>query len=159
VDKIGIVDTMFARFDMGTIVEEELKRQSGYGERFSLIRRTVPGIKDLAVECKLSIEGQKCAIVIALGMPGNAELDRFSAHEASLGIMAVQLQTGIHILQVFVHQSEESDPDKLREVCIDRASKHAVNAYWLLYHPEELRKRAGQGIRQGYADVGSISKN
>ena len=39
---------------------------------------------------------------------------------------AVQLQTGIHVLQVFVHQSEEAEPDKLREVCIDRASKHAV---------------------------------
>jgi hypothetical protein len=51
-DKIAIVDTMFARFDMGTLAESELKRQPGFGKRFGIVRTTVPGIKDLAGACK-----------------------------------------------------------------------------------------------------------
>lgn len=154
VDKIGIVDTMFARFDMGAIAEAELKHQSGFGERFEIVRATVPGIKDLAVACKRLIEGENCSIVLAFGMPGRADLDRQSAQEASLGLMAAQLLTSTPILQVFVHETESEDPKELRNIAQHRSARHAVNAYWMLYEPERLRERAGKGIRQGSADVG-----
>jgi riboflavin synthase len=156
-DRIGIVDTTFARVDMGAIAIAELKSCPGHGERFEIIRRTVPGFKDLAVACKLLVEREHCAILIALGMPGKAAIDQVCAHEASQGIMAAQLATSTHILEVFVHENEEPDhPERLVGVCEDRARKHARNAYWLLYEPDELTKRAGQGVRQGYEDAGPI---
>jgi riboflavin synthase len=153
-DKIAIVDTTFARFDMGTIAEAELKHQSGFGNRFEIVRTTVPGIKDLAVACKRLIERENCSIVLAFGMPGRADLDRQSAQEASLGLMAAQLLTSTPILQVFVHETESEDPEELRNIAQHRSAGHAVNAYWMLYEPERLRERAGKGIRQGSADVG-----
>jgi riboflavin synthase len=156
VDRIGIVDTMFARLDLGGFAADELSKCEGYGERFEIVRRTVPGFKDLAVACKRLIEAEQCAIVVALGMPGRAAIDQVCAHEASQGIMTAQLLTSTHILEVFVHENEEEDPAKLVPVGEDRARKHARNAYWMLYRPEELTRRAGQGVRQGYADAGPI---
>jgi riboflavin synthase len=156
VDKIGIADTMFARYDMGAEAEEELRSCPGYGERFELIRRTVPGFKDLGVECKKLIEEDGCKIVVALGMPGKAEIDQVCAHEASQGIMLAQLLTNTHVLEVFVHENEEEDAERLAAVCVDRARKHARNAYWMLYEPEQLQRRAGQGVRQGYSDAGPV---
>ena len=153
-DKIAIVDTTFARFDMGGVAEAELKRQPGFGEKFELIRTTVPGIKDLAVAGKRLIEHKNCSIVLAFGMPGRAELDRLSAHEASLGLMAAQLLTSTPILQIFVHETESEDPEQLRRIAQDRSAKHAINAYWMLYEPHRLSERAGKGIRQGSADAG-----
>jgi riboflavin synthase len=155
-DKIAIVDTMFARFDMGTVAESELKRQPGFGKRFGIVRTTVPGIKDLAVACKRLIERENCSIVLALGMPGRADLDRLSAHEASLGIMVAQLLTSTPILQVFVHESESDDPEELRNIARQRSAKHAINACWMLYEPVQLKRRAGKGIRQGSADAGPL---
>lgn len=158
-DRIGIVDTMFARLDLGGYARAELESCPGYGETFEIIHRTVPGFKDLAVECKRVIEQDGCAIVVALGMPGRAEIDQVCAHEASQGIMAAQLLTSTHILEVFVHESEEDDPEDLVPVGEARARKHARNAYWMLYEPEQLRRRAGQGVRQGYADAGPIGQS
>ncbi|MHB8245176.1 MAG: riboflavin synthase [Acidimicrobiales bacterium] len=157
VDLIGVVDTMFARVDLGGFALEELRSCPGYGERFDVVYRTVPGFKDLAVECKRLVEEHDCKILVALGMPGRAEIDQVCAHEASQGLMLAQLLTSRHILEVFVHESEEEDPEALVPVCEDRAKKHARNAYWMLYEPEQLRRRAGQGVRQGYADAGPIS--
>lgn len=158
-DLIGVVDTMFARVDMGGFACEALRGCNGHGERFDIVRRTVPGFKDLAVAAKRLIQVDGCAIVIALGMPGGAELDRLCAHEASLGIMQAQLMTNTHILEVFVHESEApDDPQRLYDICEDRSTKHAVNAYWLLYEPEQLVARAGHGVRQGSADVGAIAR-
>jgi len=156
VDRIGIVDTMFARLDLGGWAADELAQCQGYGDRFEVVRRTVPGFKDLAVACKRLIETERCAIVVALGMPGRAAIDQVCAHEASQGIMTAQLLTSTHILEVFVHENEEEEPAELVPVGEDRARKHARNAYWMLYHPEELSRRAGQGVRQGYADAGPI---
>ena len=68
--------------------------------------------------------------------------------------MLAQLLTSTHILEVFVHENEEEDPAQLATVCVDRARKHARNAYWMLYEPEQLDRRAGQGVRQGYGDAG-----
>jgi riboflavin synthase len=156
-DRIGIADTMFARYDMGGEAADELSGCPGYGERFEIVRRTVPGFKDLGVECKKLIEEDGCKIVIALGMPGKAEIDQVCAHEASQGIMLAQLLTNTHVLEVFVHENEEEDPELLAKVCVNRARKHALNAYWMLYEPEQLTRRAGQGVRQGYEDAGPIA--
>jgi riboflavin synthase len=156
-DRIGVVDTMFARYDMGAEAVDELKQCPGFGARFEVVRRTVPGFKDLAVECKRLIENEHCLVVVALGMPGKADIDQVCAHEASQGIMQAQLMTSTHILEVFVHENEEEDPTRLAEVCVDRARKHALNAYWMLYEPEQLARRAGQGVRQGYGDAGPLT--
>jgi len=155
-DRIGVVDTMFARYDMGAEALDELKQCPGFGSDFEVFYRTVPGFKDLAVECKRIIENEKCRIVVALGMPGKADIDQVCAHEASQGIMLAQLLTSTHVLEVFVHENEEEDPERLAAVCVDRARKHARNAYWMLYEPEQLTRRAGQGVRQGYGDAGPI---
>jgi riboflavin synthase len=90
-------------------------------------------------------------------MPGKAAIDQACAHEASQGIMLAQLLTNTHVLEVFVHENEEEDPERLAAVCVDRSRKHARNAYWLLYEPEQLSRRAGRGVRQGYSDAGPIT--
>jgi riboflavin synthase len=154
--RIGVVDTMFARYDMGAEALDELAACPGYGKRFEVARRTVPGFKDLAVAAKRLIENESCRIVVALGMPGRAPIDKTCAHEASMGIMQAQLMTSTPILEVFVHEDEETDPALLAEVCRNRARGHARNAYWMLYEPDQLLARAGQGIRQGYADAGPL---
>jgi riboflavin synthase len=154
--RIGVVDTMFARFDMGAEAVDELAACPGHGERFEVLRRTVPGFKDLGVEAKKLIEEDGCGIVVALGMPGRAAIDQVCAHEASQGIMLAQLLTNTHVLEVFVHENEEDDAERLAAVCVDRARKHARNAYWMLFEPEQLQHRAGQGVRQGYSDAGPI---
>jgi riboflavin synthase len=156
VDKIGVVDTMFARYDMGAEAVDELEHCPGHGERFEIVRRTVPGFKDLAVAAKRLIEVDGCRIVVALGMPGRAAIDKSCAHEAATGIMMAQLLTSTPILEVFVHEDEEEDPADLVPVCRDRSRKHARNAYWMLYEPEQLVRRAGRGVRQGYADAGPV---
>ena len=156
-DRIGVVDTMFARYDMGAEAVDELEACPGFGSVFEVVRRTVPGFKNLAVECKRLIEGDGCRIVVALGMPGKAAIDQVCAHEAAQGLMQAQLMTSTHILEVFVHENEESDPARLAAVCVDRARKHARNAYWMLYEPEQLARRAGRGVRQGYEDAGPLA--
>ncbi|MDA8072173.1 MAG: riboflavin synthase [Actinomycetota bacterium] len=155
-DRIGVVDTMFARYDMGAEALDELAACPGHGERFEVLYRTVPGFKDLGVECKKLIEEDGCRIVVALGMPGRAAIDQVCAHEASQGIMLAQLLTNTHVLEVFVHENEEDDPERLAAVCVDRARKHARNAYDMVYEPDRLRRRAGQGVRQGYGDAGPL---
>ena len=155
-DLIGVVDTMFARYDMGGEALDELSECPGYGTQFTTLRRTVPGFKDLAVECKRLVEGEGCLILVALGMPGKAAIDQVCAHEASQGLMQAQLMTSTHILEVFVHENEEEDPVKLAAVCVNRARKHARNAYWMLYEPEQLTRNAGRGVRQGYEDAGPL---
>lgn len=157
-DRIAVVDTMFARIDMGAIAEAALAAMPGHGTTFEIRRVTVPGFKDLAVACKRLIQDEDCRIAVALGMPGGADLDRQCAHEASMGIMMAQLLTNVHILEVFVHEVEgQGDDQRLAQICQDRASKHAVNAYQMLYEPEALARRAGQGVRQGGPDAGPVA--
>jgi riboflavin synthase len=154
--RIGVVDTTFARYDMGAAARAELADCPGHGTTFEVLSRTVPGFKDLAVAAKLLIEQQGCDLVVALGMPGGAPIDKQCAHEASLGIMWAQLLTSTPIIEVFVHEDESDDPEVLATVFEDRCRKHARNAYWMLYEPEQLTRRAGGGIRQGYADAGPL---
>jgi riboflavin synthase len=155
--RIGVVDTMFARIDMGGIAIEALAEKAGNGTEFDLIRRTVPGFKDLAVAARTMIQREGCAIVIACGMPGAAELDRLCAHEASLGIMLAGVLTMTPILEVFVHESEAGGDDaKLLALCQERCAKHALNAHDMIFDPQSLVARAGQGVRQGGLDAGAI---
>lgn len=150
---IGIADTTFARYDMGGSAIDELKKT---GTGFRIIRYTVPGVKDLPVACKRLIEESGCDIVIALGMPGAAVIDKTCAHEASQGIIQAQLMTNRHIIEVFVHEDEAEDEKTLAWLADKRSREHARNAYDLLFRPETLSRNAGKGLRQGFEDVGSI---
>ena len=154
---IGVVDTMFARYNMGADALEELSSCPGYGEKFTVIRKTVPGFKDLAVAAKNMIERDGASIVVACGMPGSADIDKVCAHEASQGLMQAQLMTSTPILEVFVYEDEAEDDATLAMVFENRTKGHARNAYWLLFEPEQLTARAGQGIRQGYGHAGPLS--
>ena len=152
--RIGIVDTTFARADMGQAAIDTLR---GLGTGFRIVRRTVPGIKDLPVACKILIERDGCDIVMALGMPGAKPIDKTCAHEATQGLQLVQLMTNTHIIEVFVHEDEADDPRGLDELLIGRTRDHCQNVHDLLFDPEALTARAGTGIRQGYRSVGSAT--
>ena len=151
--KIGIVDTTFARYDMAKDAIDEIKK---HVSKVKIIRRTVPGIKDLPVACKKLIEEEGCDIVMAFGMPGKEMIDKICAHEASMGLILVQLLTNKHIIEVFVHEDEAKDEKELAWLCERRAREHAINAINLLFHPEKLTKLAGTGQRQGFEDVGPL---
>ncbi len=152
--RYGVVDTTFAVINMGDIAQRALKEQGVGAGR--IVRRTVPGFKDLPVACKQMIEQDGCDIVVACGMPGPEPIDKQCAHEASLGLQQAMLMTSTHILEVFVHMDEADDPRALLAVTDNRTAEHAINAYWLLERPQELRRRAGTGQRQGFADVGPL---
>ena len=151
--RIGIVDTMFARYDMTKDVVDVLTQYPGLIE---WVRYTVPGIKDLPVACLKLFREKECDLVIALGMPGPKVKDKASTQIASQGLMEVQLMTMKHIIEVFVHEDEGGSPVELKSIMKDRASKHAQNAVDLLLFPEKLSSRAGQGVRQGFPDAGSL---
>ncbi len=150
--KIGIVDTTFARFDMGKSAIDELKANSS-GIRIK--RRTVPGIKDLPVAAKKLLEGG-CDLVMALGMPGPMPIDKQCAHEASLGLIQVQLLTNKHIIEVFVYEDEAKNDKELKWLADRRAREHALNALKLLFKPDDLIKNAGMGLREGFEDAGPL---
>lgn len=152
--RIGVLDTTFARVDMGGFAADELKRT---GTGFKIVRRTVPGVKDLPVAAKKLLEEDGCDIVIALGMPGPEQIDKTCAHEASTGLIQVQLMTNRHVIEVFVHEDEAEDAKELAWLAERRAREHAVNAYDLVFRPERLTKSAGKGLRQGFEDVGPIA--
>jgi len=148
--KIGVADTTFARVNMGAIAVDEIRRHASV----QVERYTVPGVKDLPVACKKLIEERKCDLVMALGMPGGAEKDRFCAHEASQGLIMTQLMTNRHIIEVFVHEDEAKDAKELSWLAEQRTREHALNAVRLLLYPKELEKMAGTGQRQGFEDAG-----
>ena len=151
--KIGIVDTTFARYDMGAAAIDELKSNH---DGFKIIRYTVPGIKDLPVACKKMFEEQNCDILMALGMPGPKPIDKQCAHEASSALIQTQLMTNKHILEVFVHEDEGKDEKELAWLADRRAREHAINCLDLLFKPEKLIKKAGKGLREGFEDAGPL---
>ena len=153
--KIGVVDTTFARYDMAKAAIDELKSND---TGFKIIRYTVPGVKDLPVACKKLFEERECDIVIALGMPGPMPIDKQCAHEASLGLMQTQLMCNKHILEVFVHEDETKDEKELVWLADKRAREHALNALDLLFHPNNLTKNAGKGLREGFEDAGPLKE-
>jgi len=151
--KIGIADTTFARYDMGKSAIDELK-SSNTG--FKIVRYTVPGIKDLPVACKKLFEEQNCDIIMALGMPGPKPIDKQCAHEASNALIQTQLLCNKHILEVFVFEDEAKDDKELAWLADRRAREHALNALDLIFKPENLVKKAGKGLREGFEDAGPL---
>ena len=150
---IGIADTTFARYDMGRAAIDELQKT---GTGFRIIRVTVPGMKDLPVACKKLIEEQHCDICMALGMPGPLPKDKMCAHEASTGLQTAMLMTNTHIIEVFVHEDEGKDEKELAWLADRRTREHAINVYDMLFRPDRLTARAGQGLRQGFEDKGPV---
>ncbi len=148
--RIGVADTTFARYDMGGAAINELK---SLGTGFRVERYTVPGIKDLPVACKKLFEEKDCDIVMALGMPGPKAIDKQCAHEASSGLIQVQLLTNKHIIEVFVHEDEAKDNKELKWLADRRSREHAENAYNLLFRPDLMTKQAGKGLREGFEDA------
>jgi len=154
--KIGIADTMFARYDMGSLAEKAIKES---GESVKSERYTVPGVKDLPVACKILLEEHDCDIVMALGMPGAMPIDKQCAHEASQGLINASLEQKKHIIEVFVHLDEAEDDKKLAGIVKDRTIKHALNTLALLRGKTRLTRYAGKGKRQGSADAGPLQDN
>lgn len=151
--RIGIADTTFARYDMASAAINELQsRATG----FTIIRYTVPGIKDLPVACKKLFEEQSCDIVMALGMPGPKPIDKQCAHEASTGLIHTQLLCTKHIIEVFVYEDEAQTEKDLATLANQRSREHARNVIDLLFHPENLTKHAGHGLREGFEDAGPV---
>ncbi|MFH1256221.1 MAG: riboflavin synthase [Candidatus Diapherotrites archaeon] len=145
--RIGVVDTMFSRADMGSLCVKTLKKNAP--KPIEVLRMTVPGVKDLPVAAKKLLEEENCAIAIALGMPGKEEIDKVCAHEASQGLIHAQLLSNRHVIEVFVHEDEAKNDNDLAELMKNRTEKHALNALDLLFNPESLVRRAGTGQRQG----------
>lgn len=77
---IGIADTTFARYNMGSAAIDEIQKNVS----LKIKRVTVPGIKDLPVAAKKLIEEEGCDIVMALGMPGANEKDKMCADRKSV---------------------------------------------------------------------------
>jgi len=153
--RVGIADTTFSRINMGKIAIDELRKSAS----LRIERYTVPGVKDLPVACKKLIEEKGCDIVMALGMPGSQEIDKMCAHEASQGIIQVQLITNTHVIEVFVHEEEAKDEKELAWLTEKRTREHAQNVIKLLFHQEQLQRDAGTGQRQGFADVGAVTSS
>lgn len=151
--RIGVVDTTFARVDMAGYAVRALQ---GAGTGFRILRRTVPGIKDLPVACRRLFHEEGVDLCIALGMPGKAEYDKTCAHEASMGLIFTSVLEARPIIECFVFEGEAPDAKGLETLARRRAEEHALNAYHLLFRPEVLRRHAAEGLRQGFADAGAV---
>ena len=151
--RIGLADTTFARVDMARYGLAAL-RASGAGAR--VVRTTVPGIKDLPVAVRRLFAEQRCDLALAFGMPGATAHDRTCAHEASLGLIYAGVLEAKPVVECFVFEDEADGPRALEALARRRAEEHALNAYRMLYRPEELARRAATGQRQGFADVGAV---
>ncbi|MFZ1921973.1 MAG: riboflavin synthase [Xanthobacteraceae bacterium] len=156
---VGIVDTMFARINMGDAAVDELERFSAaQGWECRCVRRTVPGFKDLAVECLRLYDEEKFDVCLAMGWVGGMPIDTQCAHEASLAIAQAQLMLRTHILEVFVHETETKVATELADIAINRSREHTKNALYFLFQPDQLVKWAGTGRRQGGSSVGPLLK-
>ncbi|MFY9717081.1 MAG: riboflavin synthase [Thermoplasmata archaeon] len=154
--RIGVVDTTFARVDMARAAVQALQAQ---GTGFKIVRRTVPGIKDLPVACRQLFLEESVDLCLVLGMPGKAEYDKTCAHEASLGLLFTGVLEAKPIVECFVFEGEATDARELDELARRRAQEHAANAYAMLFRPETLARRAGEGLRQGFVDAGPVRRS
>ncbi|ARM75821.1 riboflavin synthase [Acidianus manzaensis] len=151
--KYGVADTTFSRVDMGSIAIKTINKEDSDAE---ILRYTVPGIKDLPVAAKKLIE-EGCNGVITLGWVGKTMLDKYSYLAASIGLITVQILTSTHVIDVTVHEDEADSEEKLKQIAIDRASKHAKNLVLLVKEGKNaLTPYAGKGLRQGYNNAGPI---
>jgi riboflavin synthase len=151
--KIGVVDTTFSRVDMAShaisVIEENMPEAE-------ILRYTVPGIKDIPVAAKKLLD-MGCEAVITLGWVGGKQVDKYSYLAMSIGLIMLQVLTGKHIIDVTVHEDETDDPEKLVEIAVNRARKHALNLVKLVkYGGSALTEYAGKGLRQGEPDAGPI---
>ena len=153
--KIGIVDTTFARLNMGKIAIDEIKSNI---TNFKLFRVTVPGIKDLPVACKRLFDINDCDIIMALGMPGSKPIDKQCAHESSIGLINTQILCNKHIIEVFIHEDEANSEKELAWLVENRVREHVLNVIDLLFYPDNLIKKAGKGLREGFKDAGSLNE-
>lgn len=157
---ITVVDTTFSVLDMGALVVDEINTSHGL-EHVTVVRRTVPGFKDLTAASRAAIDGG-ASLVVACGMPGPEPIDESCAKDASFGLQMTQALTGVPVLEVFVHMSEaldgdaRVDPETLSAICRDRCRGHANNAVAMVTKPESMIARAGTGRRQGAPDVGAL---
>ena len=151
--RIGIADTTFARYNMADVAIQELQ---SLATGIKIVRYTVPGIKDLPVACKKLFDEHSCDIVMALGMPGPKPIDKQCAHEASTGLIHTQLLCTKHIIEVFVYEDEVTRENELAVLAENRTREHARNVIDLLFHPENLTKQAGCGLREGFEDTGPL---
>lgn len=158
--KAIVVDTTFARVDMGAIVAQRITNTAPEGD-LAVERVTVPGFKDLTAASRRAID-DGAAIVVACGMPGPEPIDESCAREASLGLQTVQALTGVPVLEVFVHTAEALhedatvNEDHLVEICRRRCEGHADNAVRMVLGTSAMTKRAGTGRRQGADDEGAL---
>jgi len=150
---ICIVDTTFARVDMAKYAIEVLQNLMPDAR---IIRRTVPGIKDIPAAMRILMDKAGCDAGIVFGWVGSSLTDKISYAVYSLAIQLLQLYYGKHVIDVTVHEDEAEEPRKLKEIAVDRARKHAENLYLLLRKPDELTRRAGTGQRQGYPSPGPL---
>jgi riboflavin synthase alpha chain (EC 2.5.1.9) len=148
---IGVVDTTFARVDMGGVAVDELKNLMPSA---TVKRITVPGIKN-TVWGALRLVREGCDAVIVLGWVGPTQVDKYSYLATSIGLIQLQIATGALILDVTVHEEEGGGEERrLREVAVDRTRKHVWNLVQLL--TGGLERYAGKGLRQGYPHAGEI---
>lgn len=147
---VGITDTMYARYDMGQLAIDTLREHSDV----SIERYTVPGYNEQPLACKRLIEDYDCDIVIAVGMASPYSHNKDYLQTASKGFQQVSLETGTHVLEVFVAEDEAKTKDDLIDIIEDRVTEHSENALDLLAGKETMTPRAGKGIRQGGPDVG-----
>jgi riboflavin synthase len=155
VKKVGVADTTFARVDLARYAVRALRAE---GTGFKVVRRTVPGIKDLPVACRQLFHEDGVDLCLALGMPGKAEYDKTCAHEASLGLLFTGVLEAKPIVECFVFEGEADTPEALEALGRRRAEEHALNAYALLFRPHDLARRAGEGLRQGFPDAGPVRR-
>ncbi len=94
--------------------------------------------------------------MMALGMPGPEDIDKQCAYEASLGIIAAQLLTSTHIIEVFVYEDEVEKEKELAWLSDRRTREHVENVIKLLFKSEELEREAGMGKREGFKDAGPL---
>ncbi len=151
--KICVVDTTFARVNMAKHAIEVLANLMPDAR---IVRKTVPGLKDVPVEIKKLMEDESCDAGIVFGWVGPSLTDKITYAVYSMALQLVQLLLGKHIIDVTVHEDEAQSEAELYRIAIDRARKHAENLYLLLRSPETLTRYAGTGRRQGHPDVGPI---
>jgi riboflavin synthase len=155
--KICVIDTTFSRVDMGSVAVNELNSfAKPQGWDINVTRRTVPGFKDLAVECVRLHDELKFDIALAIGWVGGMPIDAQCAHEAASAIASAQLLLRTHILEVFIHENESSVGQDLIDLAKNRASEHARNALYLLFQQDQLTAWAGTGRRQGGPSAGAL---
>ncbi|WP_048816892.1 riboflavin synthase [Caldisphaera lagunensis] len=123
---------------------------------YMIIRHTVPGIKDLPGEARRLIDSG-CDGIITLGWVGKKQVDKYSYIALSVGLVMLSVLTGKIIIDVTVHEDESDNEEELKKIAIERTKAHAENLAILLKEDGEgLVKKAGQGVRQGYENVGPL---